>query len=435
MIDAATIDPLPDEPDPDHGFWSQTDELSHIHSFARARRVSPYATLGCVLRRAAASIEPHVVLPPTIGGYASVNLYTASAGVSGQGKGAADAAGSAAVYFHDDKVEDLDADRPSIGSGEGLARLFSGGGKGQTALTRAHLIVPEVKTLEALMGRQGSTLVGELLKGYIGEALGFNNAQRDTTTAIKSHSYRLCLGVGVQPENAGFFLAREKDGFPQRFLWLPTIDPYAPEERPEPVDQLDVLVPPFSPNCDDWHVVVIPDSARDEIDAHRHRVLVGDPDVDPLDGHLMLTRLKVAFALAVLHSRTAVGENEWKIARDLVDMSIRVRDQMRVAVDNARRRQNSAKAHDQAEREAIIAERLSNEAQRRVVKAVCSKLRRVGRATRKDLRVACAAVIRGEFDAVFEMLVDQQIIAKLELTGERFTPEYEFGPEYHKGVS
>ena len=154
MIDPTTIDPLPEEPDPDHGFWSQTDELAHIHRFARARRVSPNATLGGVLRRATACIEPHVVLPPTVGGYASVNLYTASAGVSGQGKGAADAAASAAVHFHDDKAVDLDADRPCIGSGEGLARLFSGG-KGQPALTRAHLIVPEVKTLEALMGQTG----------------------------------------------------------------------------------------------------------------------------------------------------------------------------------------------------------------------------------------------------------------------------------------
>ena len=59
---------------PDSG--RRQTNLTHIHRFARARRVSPYATLGCVLRRATGCIEPHVVLPPTIGGYASVNLYT-----------------------------------------------------------------------------------------------------------------------------------------------------------------------------------------------------------------------------------------------------------------------------------------------------------------------------------------------------------------------
>ena len=42
----------------------------------------------------------------------------------------------------------------------------------------------------------------------------------------------MCLGVGAQPENADFFLSREKDGFPQRFLWLPTVDPHAPSSDP-----------------------------------------------------------------------------------------------------------------------------------------------------------------------------------------------------------
>jgi hypothetical protein len=426
---------LPNSPygEPDHGFWSQTAELEHVRRFARSRRVSPYATLGSVLRNATACIEPHVVLPATIGGYASVNLFTASAGVSGQGKGAADAAGTAAIGFHDANADDLDADRPSVGSGEGLARVFAGRGEHPGA-TRAHLIVPEVKTLEALMGRQGSTLVGELLKAYMGEALGFTNSQKDTTTAVRPHSYRLCLGVGVQPENAGFFLSREKDGFPQRFLWLRTTDPYAPEERPEPVDQLHVLVPAFGPNSDHWHVVDVPDSALDEIDTHRHRVLVGDPDVNPLDGHLMLTRLKVAFALAVLHARTTIGEDLWKLAGELIEVSVAVREEQRAAVDQARRRHNRGKANDQADREEIVAERLSEQAQKRIVKGIFSKLRRVGNATRSQLRVSCAATIRGEFDPVFDMLLDQQIITECDSDSEGFTPKYEFGKDHRNGV-
>jgi hypothetical protein len=432
MINVNDVDPMPDE-DPDHGFWSQTDELKHVRNFARSRRVSPFATLGGVLRCATACIEPHVVLPPTIGGYASVNLYTASAGVSGAGKGAADAAAGAAVNFHDADYKTVDTDRPCIGTGEGLARLFRGG-KGQPPITRADFTVPEVKTLEALMGRQGSTLVGELLKGCMGEPLGFNNAQNETTTAIKAHSYRLCLGVGVQPENAGFFLSRQKDGFPQRFLWLPTLDPYAPEERPDPVEQIDVLVPVFTPNVDDRHVVKIPDSVREQIDAHRHRVLVGDPDVNPLDGHLMLTRLKVAFAIAVLHATSKIDETEWKIAGDLLDVSRRVRDDMQIVIEESRRRQNTAKAHDQADREQIVKERLTDHAQKRAVKAICGKLRRVDRATRSDLRRSCALAIRGEFEPVFEMMLDQQIIAKCQSESKGFTPQYEFGSGYTGGV-
>ena len=118
---AADIDALDD--DPDAPFWSQRDILGHIHQFARSRRVAPYAVLGCVLRRAISCVEPGVKLPPTIGGSVSVNLFTASAGKSGQGKGAADAAGKAAIRFPNNVGDDLDGESPSIGTGEGLARL------------------------------------------------------------------------------------------------------------------------------------------------------------------------------------------------------------------------------------------------------------------------------------------------------------------------
>ena len=59
------------------------------------------AVLGNVLRQAIAAVPPYVVLPATIGGIVSVNLYTASVGRSGQGKGAADAAGFDAVQFQE----------------------------------------------------------------------------------------------------------------------------------------------------------------------------------------------------------------------------------------------------------------------------------------------------------------------------------------------
>ena len=148
----------------------------------------------------------------------------------------------------------------------------------------------------------------------------------------------------------------------------------------------------------------------------------------------MLTRLKVAFALAVLHGRSTIGEAEWKIAGDLIDVSVRVRAQMRTAVDDARRRQNTAKAHDRAEREQIVTERLADHAQRRVVKAIFGKLRRVERATRAELLRGCAADVRSEFGPVFEMLLDKHIIAACGQRGQRFSTEYEIGPEYDRSV-
>lgn len=294
---------------------------------------------------------------------------------------------------------------------KGLARLFKGRGDDEPAISRAHLIVPEVGTLEALARRQGATLSAELLKAFMGEPLGFSDAYNDTTTAIPAHSYRLCLGVGVQPENADFFLSREKDGFPQRFLWLPTVDPHAPTVRPAPVEPIDVVVPDFGT---DRYEVPIPVQAADEIDAHRHRVLIGADDVDPLDGHLMLTRLKVGFALAVLAGRKAIHADDWKIAGELIDLSVEVRSEMQSAVAERRRRENQTKALDAADREAIIAARLSETTQKRVAQAITRKLQRSGSATRHELRQSCASAIRADFEPVFQMFLDKQFIVSSE---------------------
>ncbi|SLH95785.1 Uncharacterised protein [Mycobacteroides abscessus subsp. massiliense] len=404
MIDANTVEPMTD---PDGGFWSQRDELQHVLDFAQSRRVAPYAVLGCVLRRAVACVEPNVVLPATVGDVASVNLFTCSVGRSGGGKGASDAAGFAAVRFLGLDGEVIKTERPNPGSGEGLARLFKGrndkDGDASTALTRAHLNVPEVSTLAALADRQGATLEAELLKGFSGEPLGFNNAHKETTTAIEAHSYRLCMGVGVQPENAQFFLSREKNGLPQRFLWLPTNDPNAPKVQPPAVEPIDVIVPDFGT---ERFIVGIPERARREIDAHRYSVLTGAEGIDPLDGHLMLTQLKVAFALAVLSGRKDIDTDDWTIAHELIEVSKTVRTDIRQAVDAKYRRENQAKALAAADREAIIAEKLTESTQERVSKAITRKLSRVGKATRHQLRQACAAAIRDDFDPVFELFID-----------------------------
>ena len=45
-------------------------------------------------------------------------------------------------------------------------------------------------------------------------------------------SYRACLTVGVQPLRSHTLLGASDGGLPQRFVWLPTSDPDAPDEPP-----------------------------------------------------------------------------------------------------------------------------------------------------------------------------------------------------------
>jgi hypothetical protein len=403
---------LHDEPtsEPDLEFWSQTTILAHIHKFARSRGASPYATLGAVLRRVIGCIEPSVVLPPTIGGQVSLNLFTAPVGASGRGKDVANAAGHDAVGFYESlggalvPVDDAVLIHP--GSGEGLARIFAGRGD-QPGKTRAHLQVPDVATMEALAGRKGQTLVSQLLAAWMGQPIGFANNSKDTTTAVDAHSYRLCISVGVQPENAGFFLDRENNGFPQRFLWLPTIDPYAPERQPGPVNPLAVSLPTFTVND---FVMKIPAAVTEEIWRFRWLVNTGAEGIDPLDAHIKLTQLKTAAAIAILHGDTRITDEAWMIALHLIEVSTGVREGLHAVVAERVRRENTARAHTQADREVIVETRLADSRQQRVRDAIERKLERVGTAAEYELKQACDSSIREDFPPVFGHLLDEGLI-------------------------
>lgn len=396
-------------------FWAQRRVLCEIQRYAAVRRANPYAVLGAVLRRVIALVPPGVQLPPVIGGTASVNLFTASVGKSGQGKDIANAVGASAVRFvNPDGSAIEDPPSPGVGSGEGLARFFRGhGNNGESANVAANVEVNEVTTLASLSDRKGGTLVGELLKAFLGQSIGFSNAQRATTTHVPAHTYRLCLGVSTQPENASFFLDREKDGLPQRFLWLPVVNPFARPpggEQPEDVAPAQVVIPVFPTILTGTYLIGVPQSIWSQIENFRYLVEIGSEEVDPLDSHLMLLRLKVAFGLAVLDERRDITEDDWRIAGQLVEVSNRVRADIRQIFQERQKRANAARAHAEADRQAIIGDRQAQDTERRLQKAIRNKLIRVGRATKRQLVKSCTYAIRREFDPVFDKLLETEVI-------------------------
>ena len=357
------------------------------------------------------------MLPPTLGGVASLNLFTSVVGASGGGKDIANAAGADAVEFYGAGMGLItEARYTHPGTGEGLAKTL-----GQDR--RAHLQVPDVGTFESLSERKGQTLSTQLLSAWMGQPIGFTNNSRATSTALGQHTYRLCLSVGVQPENAGFFLDRQKDGFPQRFLWLSTIDPGHLPYKPEPMGSLLVRLPNFGGDPENRVVMEIPPEVTDEIWDQHHRVMMGDPDVDPLDKHTNLTRLKTAAGLDILHGHTEVTEEGWGLAGHLIEVSTRVREGLREAVAAKRRQENSARAHATADREAIIGERRRDQRWKQAEKAILSKFRREKRTTRRVVQRAMDSDIAPFFPSVFDSLIDQGILIPVE--GEGRSIEYE----------
>ena len=179
--------------------WNARPVLGHIRDFARARRASPWATLGVVLARVVVATPPSVVLPALMGGQASLNLFVGLVGESGSGKGAAAHAAADAIDVGDLEVA-------TVGSGEGIGHLF-------VRRTRAGIIeqhteavlfdIAEIDTLTALRDRRGATLLPELRKAWMGEQLGFGYADPAKRLTIHEHAYRLGLVAGINPAGPG----------------------------------------------------------------------------------------------------------------------------------------------------------------------------------------------------------------------------------------
>ncbi|OBK13317.1 hypothetical protein [Mycobacterium asiaticum] len=329
--------------------------LGHVARFADARSAERYATTFGVLMRTVLAVPPQVVLPPIIGGEVSLNMLLTVVGGSGAGKGTADKTAAAAVRLSVGGHRTV----PSlpmlpVGTGEGINRTYAHAerdklGSGQVALRwhtdRALFGCRDIATFDALTARQGSTLVPELLKAYMGEELGFANAEKDRRVILPMHTYRLCLSAGVQPDNGMVLLndQAQRDGVPQRFIWTPVRPGVArPRRRADatPVDPLTVVVPDFG--IDPMTFDVGDDDADVYESAARPLVPIGvassiaqqiidadaakdaDPfgrSADPLAGHRLLAQLKVAAALAVLHNRTYVGPEDWQRAERLIEVS------------------------------------------------------------------------------------------------------------------
>jgi len=415
VIDADSVQPLPDDYAEDDDLWDRPT-LKHVHAFARSRRACPDSTLAAVLVRADCQIPPWVKLPPIIGGRTALNLFAALVGESGAGKGASEAAAHDAIRWDNPAIEVL-AERP-LGSGEGLARTYMDLEDCADTLS-ALWCAPEIDTLRALFARQGATLEGELRKLYMGEQLGFTNSDKKTRTFVRALSYRAGLIAGVQPLRAGVLLGGADGGTPQRFLWALTRDPDMPEQRPDAVEPLTVTVPKFAGGD-----LYVPAVAWEEIQRHQLDYHHGEPGVDPLDGHALLTRLKVAAALMVLDGRARIKDADWKLAGDVMAHSAATRAAVTRATAEQHRRTNWGKAADAAERDETIAEIRLARAKQTILRWL-TKLRDGDVIAHHELRRRLQANDRDDFDPAIEQLIEEGRVSRVVLNrGYGYTEQH-----------
>lgn len=325
-------------------FWDARPVLRKLRDHARATLVPPWAVLGVVLARVAAASPVNLVLPPLVGAPASLNLLVALVGPSGAGKGASERSAETFTPLARERLYVA-----PIGTGEGLAHLFAarritkdteGTPEAELVPIRQNVMMtaPEIDILAAQAARQAATIMPTLRQAYSGEQLGGTTADPARSVTVPPMCYHFALVAGVQPTHSGTILNDPDGGTPQRWLWFPTTDmhaPLAPPDDPGPIDVPHIPSPLF--DVTDAFVRGYLDPARcytmrAPVEVHqavwkaRQAMLHGQYE-NSLDGHALLTRLKVAAALALLDGNRDVNIEDWQLAGEVMRVSDTARAQ------------------------------------------------------------------------------------------------------------
>jgi Bifunctional DNA primase/polymerase, N-terminal len=413
--------PPPDNED----FWTTRDELKHIRRYAQAQMAAPWATLGAVLARIVCQVPPAVVLPDIINDEASLNLTLALVGRSGDGKGGAVAVARRAVDIGTPEFQ-----IHTLGSGQGIAHGYAhweSGRDGEPGRVVQHATsvmfnVEEVDHLAAHNNQNASTALAELRRFCMGEKLGHLYADRTRRIEIPAHHYRGAVIVGVQPARAAVILNDVDGGTAQRFTWWPTIDHQPPDTEPERPEPWPWKLPPGLPEPNPFtgrRPLEVCQTVWDAVREARRARNRGEGD--PLDGHALLTRERIAAALGLLNGHWGITDEDWDLAGQAMAISDATRTAVAANLAATARVANAARAHQEADREEVKEDRQDQ----RVAGRLVGILRGAGDwVNGSDLRRRITSRDRQAFESAVAKL-----IAVGQIKGEPTT-----GPQGQRGI-
>lgn len=334
--------------DDDESFWSARPILAHIHNAGYAGIAAPWAVFGALLVETLAGVPNSVVLPGVgdrLIGTASLNTYVAVVGKSGAGKNLGEMAARGSFEFEGGQSYG----RRELGTGQGITGQYvrpRKRGKGDEDLpgriTDSMLFtLDEIDSLNAHGRNQGATVLSTLASAWSGKPLGAAYADMTKDRPLEADSYRMTLLANVQPERSGVLVHAEGSGLPQRFLWLPAIDPKimnmsetqspgilhvtfpaAIRKATAPVDSPYQEFPDL-PDVEVKAPQIVMDvcpRAREEVREARIRAASGQGG-DPLDSHALLVRLKVAACLAIWEGRLTIDDEDWRLSKVVMRVS------------------------------------------------------------------------------------------------------------------
>ncbi len=359
-------------------FWQARRVHGHIRRAAHSRLASADLVLHAVLAKIA-GMRSHELHLDSGRGKSSLNYFVAAVAPSGIGKTT-----SAAVvddllpppgYLNRPTVANTDAaafhDGIPLGSGEGIAEAYMGvletpvdkedNGKAVTKRARGMvrhnvwIVVDEGETFTRMGERSGATTSATLRSAWVGATIGQANGRDETTRIVKHGTYSLGLLVGFQPTTALPLLSDTATGTAQRFAWVSANDHTIPDEPVEYPGALAVpalLDEPFQ-NSSRTGAVTFPAEIVGKLRREHLAKVRGEVVVAEQDSQGPLMRCKMAALLALLDGRTAVDDEDWRLAGVMWSTSCDVRDAV-VAIGQA---DQARDAEQKAEQKVRIAER------------------------------------------------------------------------------
>jgi hypothetical protein len=374
-------------------FYASTrPTLFRMHACAHSRGVAADMVLYSNLARISGMLPTQCRLVTGYGSDrgASLNLFVAAIGASGDGKSTGSSL-SRSMYAAPPMLDFLDG--VPLGSGEGIAEAYmgwvwhdipntevkSGQRKGlpqrekvrEQVRRNAFYFADEGQMFTKLQERSGSTLSEVIRTAWYGGTLGNTNADSERTRIILEGEYSMGMFIGFQPETARPLLKDFATGTTQRFLYCSTIDPGIPESRPTRIPIQPTVFQPEPRN------VQLPDEIADQVWRHHNEKRRGVIDVPRLDAHGMLTRLKLAALLALLDGRYVVttspsdGTGDWELAEVMWRTSCAVRDHYIAEAERQATRDRRDRNLSYADREGMA------EARRQQVRDASTKVQRV----------------------------------------------------------
>ena len=394
-------------------FWSATEQLEIIHASARARLVGPWALLGACFTRINVMTPWHVTLPPLTGGRASLNLFIGLVGPSGAGKGGATAAAVDTIDTGATWLGGEDGQRMvNLGSGEGIIHAFRKSTKDGDEWNCRSVVfnVQEIDLLTATATRSGATILPVLRSMWSGEQLGFQNADPTRRIQVPPHEYRASLLVGIQPLRAGSLLDDADGGTPQRFLFVPTDDPGAPDQPPIKPEKIKWRKPSFDSLRDPFtgtYDITLPEAVESLVRAQRLEMLRNQAEGSKnASGHDTLATIKYAAHFALLAGRTTVTEDDWDLALTLNKVSVHTRNNIQTQL----RQQAQLKAHKVAiargAEASTVSTRIDNDLMADA-KTKIIKLLTTGPKTRRQIKRSISSRLVNNVDAALAELEQQ----------------------------